>query len=107
MKKKKIIIGSLIIVILVIIVLIKVNRVTYTIKVSIIDDHSPDRKLEVYNDKGEKVDVYQIRYLDGTILCNGYNLTVYYGDIENEKKYKVILKDRTEVDAKIAALEVN
>ena len=32
-------------------------------------------------------------YEDGKLLCNGYNTTVYYGDLKDEKKLKVVLKN--------------
>ena len=82
------------------------NSVKYTIKVDLIDDYSPDRILTVYNEKNEKIEVMKIEYLDGTLLCNGYNTTVHFGDIEGEKEFKVILKDKTEVKAKIVEEEV-
>ncbi len=106
--KKKILIISGISVLLIAIILFFVFRDTtkYTIKVSLIDDYSPDRILTVYNEKNEKIEVNRIEYLDGIILCQGYNTTVHFGDIENEKELKVILKDRTTVKAKIIKEEV-
>ena len=82
------------------------SKINYTIKVSLVDDHSPDRVLTVYNDKNEKIDVKKIVYLDGTLLCNGYNTTVHFGDIENEEEFKIILKDNTEAKARIIKEEV-
>ncbi len=107
MRKKVLIIGSVVLVIIIIvIVLLLSNRVKYTIKVSLVDDYSPDRILTVYNEKNEKIEVEKIEYLDGTLLCYGYSTVVHFGDIEDEKVYKVILKDNTEVKAKIAEEEV-
>ena len=107
MKKKVLIIGSVVVaIIILVIVLLLSNRITYTIKISLVDDYSPDRILTVYNDKNEKIDVKRIEYLDGTLLCNGYNMVVHFGDIKDEKKFKVILKDKTVVMAKIAEEEV-
>jgi len=106
--KKKIIIISCISVVIVVIALFLIlsNNVKYTIRVSLVDDHSPDRILTVYNEKNEKIEVKRIEYLDGVLLCNGYNTTVHFGDIKNEKKFKVILKDNSEVIAKIIEEEV-
>ena len=102
MKKKLLIIGSVVLaIIIIVIVLLLSNKVKYTIKVDLIDDYSPDRVLTVYNDKNEKVEVNKIEYLDGTLLCYGYNTAVHFGDIKDEKVLKVILKDKTEVKAKI------
>ena len=107
MKKKVLIIGSAVLaIIIIVIVLLLSNKVKYTIKVSLVDDYSPDRILTVYNDKNEKVEVKKIEYLDGTLLCYGYNTTVHFGDIKDEKEFKVILKDNTEVKAKIIKEEV-
>ena len=74
--------------------------------VSMVDDRSPDRILTVYKNKTEKVDVNRIEYLDGTLLCNGYNLTVHFGDIEKEEKLKIIFKDKSSAEAKIVKEEV-
>lgn len=107
MKKKVIIISSVVLaIIILVIVLLLSNKMTYTIKVSMVDDYSPDRVLTVYNDKNEKVEVKKIEYMDGTLLCNGYNTTVHFGDIKDEKKFKIILKDNTEIMAKIVEEEV-
>ncbi len=108
MKKKNliIIVTSFILILGVILFLVLNSKINYTIKVSLVDDHSPDRVLTVYNDKNEKIDVKKIVYLDGTLLCNGYNTTVHFGDIENEEVFKIILKDNTEAKARIIKEEV-
>ncbi len=74
--------------------------------VSMVDDRSPDRILTVYKNDTEKVEVNRIEYLDGTLLCNGYNLTVHFGDIEKEEKLKIIFKDKSSAEAKIVKEEV-
>ena len=101
-----IIIGSVITLLTIILLVINLNKTTYRIEVSIVDDYSPDRILSVYNNKNEKVEVKRIQYLDGTLLCNGYNTTVHFGDIKDEKELKIILKDNKEVRAKIVEKEV-
>lgn len=107
MKKKLVIIGSVLVVLItVVILLMLLSKTKYTIKVSMVDDQSPDRILTVYDENNKKIEVKRIEYLDGTLLCYGYNTTVHFGDIENEKELKVILKDKTEVKAKIVKEEV-
>ena len=106
MKKKAIIIGGVVVAILAIVLIVLLSSPRYTIKVSIVDDQSPDRILTVYNSKNEKIEVRKIEYLDGTLLCNGYNTTVHYGDIEHEKVLKVILKDNSVGKARVIIEEV-
>lgn len=106
MKRILIISGSVIIIGIIGVMILLSNGPNYEIRVSLVDDHSPDRILTVYNEKNEKVEVKKIKYLDGTDLCNGYNTTVYYGDIEEEKELIIILKDNSEIKAKIVKEEV-
>jgi hypothetical protein len=107
MKKKILVLGCIIVITIVVVFLILSNKkVYYTVKVLMVDDHSPDRILEVYDDKNKKIEVQKIEYLDGTLLCNGYNTAVHYGDIENEKEVKIILLNREEVRAKVNLEEV-
>ena len=105
-KKVLIIIGACILLIAVALIIIFSNKTSYTIKVSLVDDYSPDRILNVYNEKNEKIEVKRIEYMDGTLLCNGYNTTVHFGDIENETVLKIILKDNKEEKAKLVKEEV-
>ena len=67
------------------------NRKSYVIEVLEVDDQSPDRKLVVYDNKKNMIDVKKIELLDGTLLCYGYNMTVYFGDIEKETNLKIVL----------------
>lgn len=108
MKKKLLIISGILFIVIIVSLLLIVtsNKTTYIIKVSLVDDRSPDRILTVYNNKNEKISVKRIEYLDGTLLCNGYNTTVHFGDIESEKELKIILKDLSETTAKIVEEEV-
>ncbi len=106
--KKKILIGvaSLIAVLAIVLVVLCLNKTNYHIEVSMVDDYSPDLILTVYNDKNEKIEVKRIEYTDGTLLCNGYNTTVHFGDIKDETKLKIVLKDNKKATAKIVEKEV-
>ena len=108
MKKKVIIVSGVVCVILLSLVMYIVfsKESEYTIRVFIVDDNSPDRVLEVYDNNNKKIDVKRIEYEDGKLLCNGYNTTVYYGDLKDEKKLKVVLKNDIEVTAKVVNEEV-
>ena len=107
MKKIVLIVICLLVTLIITMLTVKLlNKPTYVIKVSLVDDRSPDRILTVYNEKNEKIEVKRIELLDGTVLCNGFNTTVHYGNIENQDKLKVILQDKSEVIAKIIIEEV-
>ena len=106
MKKKVLIIGSVVLVVIAIVLVILLSKPRYKIVVSLVDDQSPDRILTVYNGKNEKIEVKRIEYLDGTLLCKGFNTSVHFGDIENEKVLKVILKDDSEGKAEVIIEEV-
>ena len=98
--------GSLVIIIVIVLIVVLFNKTKYIIKVSMVDNRSPDRVLTVYNQKNEKVEVERIEYINGTLLCKGYNTTVHFGDIENIKELNIILKDKSQVRAKIVEDEV-
>lgn len=107
MKKKTLIIGGVLVCIVIVVLLVfMLNKDKYTIKISLVDDRSPDRVLTIYKNEKEKIEVQRIEYLNGTLLCNGYNTTVHFGDIENIEELKVILKDGNKVKAKIVKEEV-
>ena len=107
MKKKLLIAGGIFVVVIAIVLFVILSGgPKYTITVSLVDDQSPDRILTVYDENEKKVEVKRIEYLDGTLLCYGYNTTVHYGDIENQKELKVILRDKTAVLAKVVKEEV-
>jgi len=107
MKKKNIIIIITLIVLLIAGIVLLVTRradddkdAVYTVKVSLVDDKSPDRILTVYkNDK--KIDYKEIRKMSGTLLCEADFSAVYFGEIKNESELKIILKNDEEVVAKI------
>ena len=107
MKKNKIVLLILLGVIIIIgIYLLSNNKLSYVIKVLPVDDYSPDRILVVYDNHNKKVDVERIEYLDGTLLCDGNNLTVHYGDISNEKELRIILKNNIEKVVNVVEEEV-
>jgi hypothetical protein len=107
MKKKLLIIGGVVLLIVIIIILIVLlKKPSYTIRVSIVDDRSPDRILTVYNNKDEKVEVKRIEFLNGVLLCEGYNLVAYYGEILNVDELNVVLNDGSVVKARIIKEEV-
>ena len=71
---------------------------TYTITAKKVDPYTPDMTLSVYED-GVKITVKLIKYTDGTLLCNGSNMTVSNSDIQGETKFIVVLTDGTNVVA--------
>ena len=76
------------------------KNAVYTVRVSLVDDKSPDRILTVYkNDK--KIDYKEIRKMNGTLLCEADFSAVYFGEIKNESELKIVLKNDKEVVAKI------
>lgn len=73
---------------------------TYTIKVEMIDDFSPDRKLTVYKDR-KVINFKELQYMDGTYLCSSKNPTVSYSEIAKETKLIIKISDKKKVVAKI------
>ena len=106
MKKKYLIIGGILLIIITTILIILLNKTTYEIRVSIVDDKSPDRILTVYNNKDEKVEFKRIELLNGTFLCDEINSSVYYGNLKNINELQVILKDDSKVVEKLIKEEV-
>ena len=76
----------------------KANTKTYTFKVTLVDDQSPDRIITVYED-GKKIDFTSIK-VNGTVICNGTNPTVNKYQIINQDSITVVLKNGTSVTAK-------
>ena len=72
----------------------------YIIKIKLVDEKSPERKLELYSDN-EKIDFKEIFVLDGLLLCDNETPYVFYGEIKNMEKLKVKLKDNREIIARI------
>ena len=73
---------------------------TYTVKVSSIDQYSPDRILTVYED-GVKINVSSIKY-GNTTLCSGSNLVVNMYEIDGINSVTVILSGGTSVTASVS-----
>lgn len=105
-KKKKLIIGGILVIFITTILIIFLTKTTYVIKVSLVDDKSPDRILTVYNNKDEKVEFKKIELLDGTVLCDEINQAVYYGNIKDITELRIVLKDNSKVIAKLIKEEV-
>ncbi len=103
MKDNKIYLSIIILALLLVTIFLSINvdNGKYTVKVSMVDDKSPDRTLKVYDDKNKEVEFLEIRYLDDVVLCTSKNPTVYYGDIENIEKVRIVLKNNKKVVAKI------
>lgn len=72
----------------------------YTLKVKKIDDNSPDRIIEIYYNN-EKIEFKHIKYSDGVIICTNDKPITYYGNITNEEKLIVVLKNNDEIEIKI------
>lgn len=72
---------------------------TYVVKVSPVDQYSPDRVLSVY-ENGTPISVSAIKY-NGSTLCNGSNMVVNMFEIEGISSVTVVLKDGTSVTATV------
>lgn len=72
----------------------------YTVKVSKVDNYSPDVLLTVF-ENGTKITVSKILYSDGYELCKGTNTTVNKDDITGETKLIVVLTSGKQVEATI------
>lgn len=77
----------------------KWNQKTYTIKVSSVDQYSPDRILTVYED-GKQISVSAIKY-NGTTLCSGSNLVVNMYEISGISSLTVVLTNGSSVTASV------
>lgn len=94
MKKKIIIIVALLLVaIIAAIVLLKIKKdSSYIVRLSKVDEQSPARYLEVYEDE-VKIDFKEVRYMDDVLLCKGTNPTIHFTELDNETELKIILED--------------
>ena len=72
---------------------------TYVVRVSYIDQYSPDRALIVY-ENGAQISVSEIQY-NGTTLCKGNNMVVNMFEIDGISSVTVVLKDGTSVIASV------
>ena len=106
MKKKYLIIGAIVLIVITIVLIILLNKTTYVVKISMVDDKSPDRILSVWTNKDEKVDFKRIELTNGTVLCDEINSSVYYGNLKDINELNVILKDDSKVVAKLIKEEV-
>lgn len=106
MNNKKIFLAliALVVVVITIIFIFNSKSYDYTVKGYRVDDKSPDRILKVY-EKGKEIEFLEIRYKDNVLLCTSEVPAVYFGDIEDVKELKVILKNKKEVIAKIEEVE--
>lgn len=102
MKKKYLIIVIALVILLIggIIWFITKDTGNYIVKVSNVDDKSPDRILTVYKDD-KNIEYKEIRKMNDTLLCDSSNSSVYYGEIKNESNLKIILNNDKKVVAKV------
>lgn len=77
----------------------KWTKKSYVVKVSSVDQYSPDRILTVYED-GIKINVSLIKY-NGTTLCNGSNMVVNMYEIDGISSVTVVLTNGTSVTASV------
>lgn len=76
----------------------EVKQDEYTITATRADNYSPDSILKVFKN-GSQISVKEIRYNDGTKLCDGSKLVVATSDISGEKSFKVVLNEGITVTA--------
>ena len=103
MKKKYLIIILILISILTVgvILFISKDNSTYAVKVSLIEEKSPDRRLTVYKDDKEESNYKEIHYLNDVLLCKSSNPTINFGDVEGISELKIILNNDKVVIAKL------
>lgn len=77
----------------------KWNQKSYTVKVSSVDQYSPDRILTVYED-GSQISVSAIKYNDVT-LCSGSNMVVNMYEISGISSVTVVLTNGSSVTASV------
>ena len=77
----------------------KWNQKTYKVKVTSVDQYSPDRILTVYEDN-IKINVSAIKY-NGVTLCSGSNMVVNMYEIEGISSVTVVLTNGTSVTASV------
>lgn len=71
----------------------------YSLHVSLVDEHSPDRILSLYKNE-EIIKFKEIRYTDGTLLCNYKNPAVSVFDLDDES-LDVILENNEKINIKL------
>ena len=77
----------------------KWNQKSYTVKVSSVDQYSPDRILTVYED-GTQISVSAIKY-NGVTLCSGSNMVVNMYEISGISSVTVVLTNGSSVTASV------
>ena len=77
----------------------KWNQKSYTVKVTPVDQYSPDRILTVYED-GTQLSVSAIKY-NGVTLCNGSNMVVNMYEISGISSVTVVLTNGSSVTASV------
>ena len=81
-----------------------VESKTYTIKISKVDEYSPDRYLTVY-ENGSAITIKKLMYTDNVEVessINGTKVTVAYADIVGETSFKVQLTNNIIVNANVS-----
>ena len=81
-----------------------VESKTYTIKISKVDEYSPDRYLTVY-ENGSAITIKKLMYTDNVEVessINGTKVTVAYADIVGETSFKVQLTNNSIVTANVS-----
>jgi len=77
----------------------KWNQKTYIVRVTPVDQYSPDRILSVY-EEGTPISVSAIKY-NGATLCNGSNMVVNMYEITGISSVTVVLTNGTNVTASV------
>lgn len=77
----------------------KWNQKSYIVKVSSVDQYSPDRILTVYED-GTQISVSAIKY-NGVTLCSGSNMVVNMYEISGISSVTVVLTNGSSVTASV------
>ena len=72
---------------------------SYTVKVTPVDQYSPDRILTVYED-GKQISVSAIKY-NGVTLCSGSNMVVNMYEISGVNSLTVVLTNGSSVTANV------
>ena len=75
---------------------------TYTIKLKLIDEKSPDREVVVYRNNKETSNYKYIKYKEkDIILCYQKNAVINQFDVEGIEELIVVLPNKSEVISKI------
>lgn len=69
----------------------------FIVKLQIIDEYSPERKISLVDETGKNITFKSINYTDGTLLCTNTNTNVNKNDIEGETSFLATLSDNTQV----------